>query len=912
MSAEARVNSVVVAGRDLALLRGLADRIDQTDPGAFNNLGVLYHSKGLHADAVAVFMRALALDPRMRTAARNLEIAATHEGACDALLAQLEVRLRDDVHNTEVRRKRAQLFRLIGRRQEATDELDALIADDPDDVQSVFERGLIEQRAGDLRRAQRWFERAARAAPYEPLTRLHLAEVLYQRGQNEQALRTLDVLLAQSPTSADAHLLRGFVLGDMGRHEAAQAAARQASALNPSLHSLQANLSIEDGASATASSTMEVAHPPTTNEPDGALARYGLGLAFRQRGYFDEARREFERAIDLDDDAGLARHAIAELELLSGDFAAARYEYDVLLTKYEDSPRYWNERGVALHQGGDVDGAADSYRRALRRHPRYALAYNNLGVALAHLGEDAAAREAFVRASELDPALIRARLNLSRWHVDHRDPLAALALLRELVAFHPADADAWHAMGTVLQELHRLDDAREALLCAIEFRPDHPEARYALAQVFGLLGDDDGAVRETRHALRLSPRRSESRLTLGIDLQFECPEATGRLDLLSLRARTPLAGVHVDDATVAELLPEPAVTAAAEQGLLAQAERGCDIAEGFALRGLHGEALDRYELVRKLLEPSRNAAPASLQTMWRRAALGEARSRCLTSEGHLAIDVLRQLGAADPDDPEVVALFAAAAAESASRGLSEPGMAKRAMQRLLRMESPSAALLHFVGDAAVRIGETPFAMAFFRRAIVLDPSRPTPRLAIARLLRSRGDLLAARLELVAALSSAPGWRDALLELVHVHRDAGRREDALALLARHVTRAPADFEALLQLVDVLISLDRDADARVVVDRMLRNAPEDQGALWYDAQLLFRQSRVREAINRWTRILAHDGDALGFAAKAKAALSSIADETGLIMMDVDIDGTSTRTSDADPRHGRRAESQRRLSA
>ena len=166
--------------------------------------------------------------------------------------------------------------------------------------------------------------------------------------------------------------------------------------------------------------------------------------------------------------------------------------------------------------------------------------------------------------------------------------------------------------------------------------------------------------------------------------------------------------------------------------------------------------------------------------------------------------------------------------------------------------------------------------------------RPTPRLAIARLLRARGDLLAARLELVAALASSPGWRDALLELVRVHRESGRREDAMALLARHVTRAPSDVEALLQLVDVLISFDRDDDARVIVDRMLRNAPEEQGALWYDGQLLFRQSRVREAINRWTRILAQDADVWGFAERAKTALSSVADETGLIMMDIDLVG------------------------
>ncbi|MEQ1693272.1 MAG: tetratricopeptide repeat protein, partial [Gemmatimonas sp.] len=238
-------------GRDVELLRAMANRIDQQDPGAFNNLGVLYFSKGLNAEAVDAFLRALALDPRMRTAARNLEVAASKPGACDARLMALNIQLADHPRDATARRDRARLLRLIGRHTEATQQLDTLIAEDPDDGASLFERGLVEQRAGDLRRAQRWFERAVNALSDDPLARLHLAEVLYQRGQNEQALETLDAVLAQDNQIADAHLLRGFVLGDMGHHDAAVSAAQEAAALNPSLQSLQPHLSLETGPETT-------------------------------------------------------------------------------------------------------------------------------------------------------------------------------------------------------------------------------------------------------------------------------------------------------------------------------------------------------------------------------------------------------------------------------------------------------------------------------------------------------------------------------------------------------------------------------------------------------------------------------------------------------------------------------------
>ena len=836
------------AGRDVELLRALADRIEQHDPGAFNNLGVLYFSKGLLSDAVDAFLRALALDPRMRTAGRNLEIAASEPGACDAQLAALDARLLEDQDDTAAQRQRARLLRLIGRHRDATQALEALIAEDPDDANALFERGLIEQRAGDLRRAQRWFERAVTAAPADHVPRLHLAEVLYHRGQNEQSLDALDALLAIEPLAAEAHLLRGFVLGDMGHCDAGLASARRASEINPALKTAQPDLSI-DAIGGAAKSSLANLHGVLGIEPGGGLARYSLGLAFRQRGYFDEGRREFERALEQGEDARLVRHAIAELDIIAGRHDEARIAYEALLGERDEQPRHWNEYGVALHQGGDLERAAESYRRALRADPRYAMAYNNLGVALADSGEAATAREALARAAELDTTLICARLNLARWHAAHRDPLAGLGILRELVAFHATNADAWHEMGLVLGDLHRPSDARDAFVRAIELRADHAEARYALAEVLNVLGDADGALRETQHALGLSPVRMQSRLTVAIDLQAECPEAVGALDLLALGSGSPLTGFTVNDELVAALLPEAAQPDAAS-GPLAR-ERECDAADAFAARGLHGEALERYERVRMVLH-ERMDADQEHQTLWRRAAIGESRSLCLLGEGHRALPLLRTIGSESPRDGETLALFACAAASAAAHGEATAEAARTAMLRMLRLEVPSAALLHFTGDAAVSIGDESLALAFYRRALALDPTRPSPRVAIARLLRERGDLLAARLELVAALAVAPSLADAILELARVHRDAKRPAEALAVLARHLSERPTDIHGLELLTETLIALERDDDARVAVARVLRHAPAAPGGLWFDGVLHARQGRLRDAVVRWRRI------------------------------------------------------------
>lgn len=880
------MTQVAPGERDVELLRAMSHRIDQQDPGAFNNLGVLYHSKGLYAESVAAFLRALALDPRMRTAARNLEIAATHEGACDGQLAALTAQLNGAPDDADIRRDRARLLRLLGRHAEASHELETLIAADPDDAASLFERGQIDQRAGEMRKAQRWFERAVNAAPDDPMPRLHLAEVLYQRGQNEQALETLDELLFQCPTIAEAHLLCGFVLGDMGRHEAARAAAEHAASLKPALQVLQPDLSLE---------VNPVAVPQSPDHPglsaEGASARCALGMAFRQRGYFHEARREFERALAHGEDGRLATHAIAELDIIDGRSNAACAAYDALLHETPDVPRFWNERGVSLHQRGAIDEAADSYRRALRADPRYALAYNNLGVALSDLGEASASREMLQRASDLDPTLGRARLNLARWHMRHRDPLAALTLLREIVAFQAHDADAWYTLGAVLLALHRTGEAAPALERAIAVRGAHEDAQLALAQLTASDADRSGALRDTQDALGLAPHVIVLRLSIGIDLQQDCPDAVGMLDLLAIpqSAEDGALRERVIDARSAGGvggLSESGGEARTVHECIALAMSLCDEGDALAAALSYERAIEKYATASTLVAETRLPGDDSalvrgaeaggvVAAVRKRALLGEARLRCLSGTGATSLGALRTLATTDADDPEVIALLAVSASQAASIGVTSPTVGPILMRRLLHMPIASAALLHMVGDTAAHLGETVLAITLFRRALAIDPTRPSPRIAIARLLREGGNLHAARLEALATLAIIPDHRDAVLEFARICIASNEPNDAMRPLANHLAVLPTDIAALELFLTAAMKLERFYEARVVAQRILRHDPENPAALWFAGVLLARQSRMRDAIERWQRV--RDGGE--YSSRAHRALNRIA-EGGVI--------------------------------
>jgi Flp pilus assembly protein TadD len=149
--AEARSNDSRprASERDLAVLRSFARRIDPSDAGAHNNLGVLYYNKGLYEEAVGAFMRALELDGRMQVAQRNLEIAYLHSGAANARIAQLQEHLRLNPSDRDARWEVGRTFALLARHDEAIAEFSELLRYQPNDLGALIQLALSEKEIGN-------------------------------------------------------------------------------------------------------------------------------------------------------------------------------------------------------------------------------------------------------------------------------------------------------------------------------------------------------------------------------------------------------------------------------------------------------------------------------------------------------------------------------------------------------------------------------------------------------------------------------------------------------------------------------------------------------------------------------------------------------------------------------------------
>ena len=833
--------------RDRRILLGLAQRIDAGDPGAHNNLGVLYFNKGMLDEAVVQFQRALEIDPRMQVAQRNLEIAYFNTGYYHRLIAELSRRLDDAPGDSGARRRLARACLSTGDHAGAVRELGYLLAESPDDLQTLLELGRVEKEAGRYEVAMNHFARGLELDPDSGVFRFHLGELEYHRGMLDAARRQLEEAIRLLPDFSDAHHLLAFVLGDLDEVELAAAAAARASELNPALARAEANLSLDRYNSARYGELVRDREARPAVVESGYLAGYHLGIAYRQRGMYDEALRELGRALERGEDDGLVRQAIAEVRLVRGEVGEAVRLYRDLCSHGPASPKLLNELGVSLHRSGDVPGAERSYRRAIEADADYALAWNNLAVARMHRGDAAAAGECLARAVDLHPRLVDAWCNLGLLAEESGKLPQALRSYRAASDADAEAAAAWVGAGRVLSEMERFAEARNSLVRAVEIDPESAAARYHLGFALARLGEFDAGRRETERALALDPYYPAPRFRLAIDLQFEYTEVLApELDAAArVAAGEAVPTFDFDAAQLADAFraleapaaPPPLPPGSDDpfrlardylgKGLLARAAAevrrlvgaGAEPVEAASLaaeilmgQGYFGEALERYDAALVRLEDS--PADPRLGRLW----LG--RSEALLRLGR----------AAEAHDAARRAREHAGVEEAALRSHGEAyllerraGAAVEVFRRLTALREDDPPAWRALGAALHLAGDLRGAEDALERALSLDPDHVAARLELAGLLlETHRDEEAAHMCGV-ALDFLPGFPDAVMLLAQVRLRQGRFDEAIGLLAELLSRDAYHLAGLVALGRVLEQAGRREDAMRALRRAIRLDP-----------------------------------------------------------------------------------------
>lgn len=205
--------------------------------------------------------------------------------------------------------------------------------------------------------------------------------------------------------------------------------------------------------------------------------RVAAAWALRGEGRH-ETRAEVELAhmlrLNADQPTGQAQLAVDALA--RGGIDAAIGHYRRAVEWDPGSPGLRHDYAVALSLAGRSRDALDQTREAVRLQPGLGENHYRLGLAWAEVGDLGQAVLALEEAVRLEPGHDRAAYNLGLAYQQRGDTGRALSLLMAAEQANPSDPRIPYARATVLMQVDRHGEAREAARRVLEVDPTHAGA----------------------------------------------------------------------------------------------------------------------------------------------------------------------------------------------------------------------------------------------------------------------------------------------------------------------------------------------------------------------------------------------------------------------------------------------------
>ncbi len=264
--------------------------------------------------------------------------------------------------------------------------------------------------------------------------RLRLARALAGEGHFAAAIAVCDATLDLCPSSALAYHIKAYAAGKLGDHKTAAEANLASLKLSPGNATTYYNLGVTYKEMHQYAEAEKVFREAIRLMP---VKQHYASLAetLFESGQLDKAEQEAHRAIEVDP-WDREEPATARVNALLASIAAKRSgQLAVLLIRQQ---RY-------------REGLPEA-RRWAQLEPNSGMAQRAVGVCAFSVGDFAAAREAFQRQVELEPANLKARLDLAYTDVKLKDYDNALAGFR-YVAEHGGDSREGKEARRVLEKV---------------------------------------------------------------------------------------------------------------------------------------------------------------------------------------------------------------------------------------------------------------------------------------------------------------------------------------------------------------------------------------------------------------------------------------------------------------------------
>ncbi len=343
------------------------------------------------------YREALAAAPEMVYARINLGLLQIWRGRQAEGLAEVR-RAVDSVPDWAIAHYwYAEALRQVGDTAGATEESRIAADLDPRNLDYQYRAALELQRAGRTEESLPFIERVADSHPDRELTGFLLGFALQSVGRWSEAEASYRAFLSRQPAHAGAWFNLGFGLKEESRDDEARAA-------------FEETLRLEPGHSAARYWLDALEHPSTpapvaatvgSDDMSGAAVR--RGLAFLDRGEFDDAIAEFRRATEIDSSSVAAWYDLGLALLRAGRIIEAVPACSQAAALAPENLDARHNFGYALRVAGRTGDAIAIFREVLVAEPRRVITLFELGAAYVDAGRREEARTTFQGLLRVDP-----------------------------------------------------------------------------------------------------------------------------------------------------------------------------------------------------------------------------------------------------------------------------------------------------------------------------------------------------------------------------------------------------------------------------------------------------------------------------------------------------------------------------
>lgn len=197
---------------------------------------------------------------------------------------------------------------------------------------------------------------------------------------------------------------------------------------------------------------------------------FNRGKLLHQEHQYQQAIREYESAIKLDDQNPFIYNALGLAYAALGDFREALKAFNDALQLNPDLTDVYNNMGMVYAEQGEKEKAFDAFSRAVRNpnYPTPEKALYNMGSLYLEDGNYELAMMHFRRAVEKQPKFALGYRGLGKVFLGMKEPEEAQDEFEKAIELAPDDAESLFQLARIHQERGELDQARDLYRRVVE------------------------------------------------------------------------------------------------------------------------------------------------------------------------------------------------------------------------------------------------------------------------------------------------------------------------------------------------------------------------------------------------------------------------------------------------------------